>query len=158
MVGRHCGRNVKLLFSVGDEQYLNEIIVPDLETQRVKHSEKCVQKLRKDELERTIKRTMLGMTRSILRAKYFPKMFLGEAVKSAAFIRKILNSKSLIDLKRPYKIWNLAKLNLNRLNDFSSKIWAKLQHIHIKSWMIVRDTSFLTDMLLALSSLNLMTM
>lgn len=59
-------------------------------------------------------RSILNMTRSILKAKAMPKRFWGEAASTAVYILNRCSIKKIVE-KTPYDAWTSVKSDVNHL-------------------------------------------
>nr|GFC02074.1 zinc finger, CCHC-type [Tanacetum cinerariifolium] len=76
-------------------------------------------------------RTVLSITRSMMKAMKLPLTFWAEAVRHAIYILNMVPTKALVD-KTPYEALYNRKPNLENLRIFGCKAYAKITIPHLK--------------------------
>jgi len=76
-------------------------------------------------------RTLLEMTRSMLKAKQVPNCFWGEAVQHAIYITNRIPTRALKEVT-PYEFYYQRKPNLEHLRVFGSLAYTKVNDSHLR--------------------------
>lgn len=76
-------------------------------------------------------RTLLEMTRSMLKHRSMPNWFWGEAIRHSAYLLNRIATRALKD-RTPYELFHIKKPNVSHLRVFGCIGYAKIEKIQVK--------------------------
>jgi transposase InsO family protein len=128
-VEKETGRQIKVLRSDNGGEYINNEFEEYLRNNGIKHEKTTVYTPQQNGVAERLNRTLLEMTRCLLRERGVPNLFWPEAVKTANVIRNRITTKICGD-KTPYELWTGRKPNIAHFRVFGCKAYVRIPRPH----------------------------
>jgi len=124
LVEKHSGKSIKVLRNDGGGEYTSKVFEKFCEDNGIVHEVIAPYTPQHNGLAERRSRSLLDMTRSMLKMKKMPNTFWGEAVRTATYILNRCPTKKLDQI--PEEIWTGSKQSAKHL-----KVFGSLCYMHI---------------------------
>jgi hypothetical protein len=124
-VENETGRVIKILRSDNGGEYSGNAFEEYLRCHGIKHENTTVYTPQQNGVAERLNRSLLEMTRCLLRESGVPNLFWPEAVRAANVIRNRLTTRICGD-KTPYELWTGRKPNIGYFRVFGCKAYVRI--------------------------------
>lgn len=130
-VENETGERIGTFRSDGGGEYISKEFNIYLRSKGIKHEESCAYTPEQNGVAERMNRTLKNLVRSMLIHKGVNKHFWAEALRTAAYVRNRVTSRSIASDTTPYQLWYGEKPDIGHLRIFGSYCWYKLPKQHI---------------------------